>query len=360
MAGNDTPKTVHGERSCLSRPGSCRLARPERTPAGVAEHPKEARMSSPPKSAKTDSDSSALRAVDPEIHELIRLETKRQDEFVRLIPSENYASAAVMEATGSILNNKYSEGYPGTPLLRRAGVHRPGRDARDRAREKPVRHAARERATVLGLARESGRVPRAREARRSGHGVGVAVRRPPHARLGRELLRHPLHVDAVRGRSRDAPRRLESRRVARARDAAQAHLLRRHGVSAHLGLRGLRARSRRPSAPCSSPTSRISRASSSPARIRIRIPHATIVTTTTHKTLRGPRGGMILSDGTHAKEIDRAVFPGLQGGPHNHTTAAIAVALKEAATSEFRALRRSKSSRTRRRSPQRCRSAASA
>jgi glycine hydroxymethyltransferase len=66
-------------------------------------------------------------------------------------------------------------------------------------------------------------------------------------------------------------------------------------------------------------------------------PHAAIVTTTTHKTLRGPRGGMILCNAAHAKEIDRAVFPGLQGGPHNHTTAAIAVALKEAATPEFRA-----------------------
>jgi glycine hydroxymethyltransferase len=69
-------------------------------------------------------------------------------------------------------------------------------------------------------------------------------------------------------------------------------------------------------------------------------PHAKIVTTTTHKTLRGPRGGMILCDAAHAKEIDRAVFPGLQGGPHNHTTAAIAVALKEAATDDFRAYAR--------------------
>jgi glycine hydroxymethyltransferase len=66
-------------------------------------------------------------------------------------------------------------------------------------------------------------------------------------------------------------------------------------------------------------------------------PHAKIVTTTTHKTLRGPRGGMILCDAAHAKDIDRAVFPGLQGGPHNHTTAAIAVALKEAATDDFSA-----------------------
>jgi glycine hydroxymethyltransferase len=63
--------------------------------------------------------------------------------------------------------------------------------------------------------------------------------------------------------------------------------------------------------------------------------HAGIITTTTHKTLRGPRGAMIMSDAEHAKAIDRAVFPGLQGGPHNHTTAAIAVALREAAQPEF-------------------------
>jgi glycine hydroxymethyltransferase len=65
--------------------------------------------------------------------------------------------------------------------------------------------------------------------------------------------------------------------------------------------------------------------------------HAEVVSTTTHKTLRGPRGAMLMSTAEHAKAIDRAVFPGLQGGPHNHTTAAIAVALKEAATEEFSA-----------------------
>jgi glycine hydroxymethyltransferase len=61
-----------------------------------------------------------------------------------------------------------------------------------------------------------------------------------------------------------------------------------------------------------------------------------VITTTTHKTLRGPRGAMIMSKAEHAKDVDRAVFPGLQGGPHNHTTAAIAVALREAAQPEFR------------------------
>jgi glycine hydroxymethyltransferase len=64
--------------------------------------------------------------------------------------------------------------------------------------------------------------------------------------------------------------------------------------------------------------------------------HAAVITTTTHKTLRGPRGAMVMSTAEHAKAIDKAVFPGLQGGPHNSTTAAIAVALKEAATDEFR------------------------
>jgi len=66
------------------------------------------------------------------------------------------------------------------------------------------------------------------------------------------------------------------------------------------------------------------------------VPHADVISTTTHKTLRGPRGAMLMSKAEYAKAIDRAVFPGLQGGPHNHTTAAIAVALREAATAEFR------------------------
>jgi glycine hydroxymethyltransferase len=67
------------------------------------------------------------------------------------------------------------------------------------------------------------------------------------------------------------------------------------------------------------------------------IPHADVVMTTTHKSLRGPRGAMILCKAEHADAIDRAVFPALQGGPHNHTTAAIAVALQEASTAEFKA-----------------------
>ena len=81
--------------------------------------------------------------------------------------------------------------------------------------------------------------------------------------------------------------------------------------------------------------------------------HADVITTTTHKTLRGPRGAMIMCTREHAKAIDKAVFPGLQGGPHNHTTAGIAVALHEAAQPSVPRLRRSRSSPTPRRSPRR-------
>ena len=87
--------------------------------------------------------------------------------------------------------------------------------------------------------------------------------------------------------------------------------------------------------------------------------HADVVTTTTHKTLRGPRGAMLLSGAEHATALDRAVFPGLQGGPHDHTTAAIAVALHEAAQPGLRRVRAGRSWRTPTRWPRRCRSAAS-
>ena len=128
-------------------------------------------------------------------------------------------------------------------------------------------------------------------------------------------------------------------------------MVRRHGHSAHHRLRRLRRRSPRRSAPSSSPTSRTSPGSSPAARIRRRCAHADVISTTTHKTLRGPRGGMLMCKAQHAGAIDKAVFPGLQGGPHNQTTAGIAVALKEASTDDVQEVRARRSSRTPRRWP---------
>ena len=206
------------------------------------------------------SDMPALRATDPEIHRLIALETRRQDEFIRLIPSENYASTAVMEATGSILNNKYSEGYPGKRYYE-------GQEYVDQVETLAIERAKR----LFGMQHANVQPYSGSPANQA---VYLALAKPGEPVMGLGLpfgghLTHGWGVNfsgivyksvAVRGRSRDASRRPESRRDAREGDAAEAHLLRRHGVSAHLGLRGLRDDRARPSAPCSSPTSRTSRA----------------------------------------------------------------------------------------------------
>jgi glycine hydroxymethyltransferase len=277
----------------------------------------------------------ALRATDPELFELIRLETKRQHEFIRLIPSENYASEAVMEATGSILNNKYSEGYPGRRYYE-------GQDYIDR-----IETLAIERAKALFGARHANVQPYSGSPANQAaylalvkpgetvmglglpfgghltHGWGVnfsgihyrAVQYDVHPET------HRVDLDRVEALARETrpkvifcggtayPRVWDFEGFARIADTVGATLV---ADIAHIA--GLVVAGAHPHP----------------------FPHAKIITTTTHKTLRGPRGGMILSDGTYAKELDRAVFPGLQGGPHNHTTAAIAVALKEAATEDFR------------------------
>ena len=281
------------------------------------------------------SDMPALAAVDPDIHALILKETRRQDEYIRLIPSENYASQAVMEATGSVLTNKYSEGYPGRryyegqdyiDLIETIAIDRakalfgvshanvqpysgsPANQAVYLALVKPGE-------TVMGLGLPfGGHLTHGWNVNFSGIHYN-AVQYDVHPTT------HVVDLDSVESLARKArpkiivcggtayPRTWDFAGFAAVAEAVGAILV---ADIAHIA--GLVAAGVHPSP----------------------FPHAPIATTTTHKTLRGPRGGMVLSDGTHAKDIDRAVFPGLQGGPHNHTTAAIAVALKEAASEDFR------------------------
>jgi glycine hydroxymethyltransferase len=281
------------------------------------------------------SDMPALRATDPEIHRLIALEAKREAEFIRLIPSENYASDAVMEATGSILANKYSEGYPGKRYYE-------GQDYIDQveslaierakalfgmqhANVQPYSGSPANQAVYLALAKPGEHVmglglPFGGHLT---HGWGVnfsgIVYRADQYEVDPETHRVDLNrVEALAKKTRPKlifcggtayPRTWDYAGFAQIAQAVGAVLV---ADIAHIA--GLIVAGAHPHP----------------------YPHATIITTTTHKTLRGPRGGMILCNAAHAKEIDRAVFPGLQGGPHNHTTAAIAVALKEASTAEFR------------------------
>src|SRR5213079_2364946 len=276
-----------------------------------------------------------LAAVDPEIADLIVAEERRQRDKVRLIPSENYVSYAVLAATGSVLTNKYSEGYAGKRYYEGQQVIDPLETlAIERAKSLfEVEHAnvqpysgspanlavylafCEPGDTVMGMALPMGG--------HLTHGWGVSVTGKWFRSVQYEVRRDTgrVDLDAVRELALGErpklifcggtaiPRLIDFEGFAAIAEEVEAILC---ADIAHIA--GLVAGGAHPS----------------PA------PHADVISTTTHKTLRGPRGAMLMSREEHASALDRAVFPGLQGGPHNHTTAAIAVALHEAATDEFR------------------------
>jgi glycine hydroxymethyltransferase len=276
-----------------------------------------------------------LRTTDPQIADLVAAENIRQRDTVRLIASENYASAAVLEATGTVLTNKYSEGYPGKRYYE-------GQQVIDQ-----VETLAIERAKALFGVEHANVQPYSGSP--ANLAVYLAFLEPGETVMGMALpagghLTHGWSVSATGKwfRAVQYGVRKDSGRVDMndVRDLAReerpkvifcggtaipriidfpafAEIAREVGAVlvadiAHIA--GLVAGGAHPSP----------------------VGYADVITTTTHKTLRGPRGAMIMSTAEHAKALDKAVFPGLQGGPHNHTTAAIAVALREAATEDFR------------------------
>jgi glycine hydroxymethyltransferase len=282
------------------------------------------------------SDPSALCTTDPEIYRLIGLETKRQDEFIRLIPSENYASSAVMEATGSILNNKYSEGYPGRRYYE-------GQEFIDQ-----VETLAIERAKALFGMQHANVQPYSGSP--ANQAVYLALAKPGDAVMGLGLpfgghLTHGWGVNfsgivyhAAQYDVDPDTHLVDLDRVETLAKTVRPKLIFCGGTAYprtwdYAGFASIAASVGAVLVADIAHIAGLVVAGAHPHPY----PHAPIVTTTTHKTLRGPRGGMVLCDAAYGKDIDRAVFPGLQGGPHNHTTAAIAVALKEAATPEFRA-----------------------
>lgn len=274
--------------------------------------------------------------VDPEIASLVSAEETRQFESVRLIASENYASRAVIEVGGSALNNKYSEGYPGKryyegqdniDAIETLAIERlKSLFGVDHANVQPYSGSPANLAvyfafcqpgdTIMGLGLPSGG--------HLTHGWKVSISgtyfRSIQYGVRREDAR--IDMDEVASLARThRPKLLWCGTSAYPRIidfAAFAEIAREVGAIlvadiAHIS--GLVAGKVHPS----------------PAGL------AEVITSTTHKTFRGPRGGMILCDQKHQKAIDRAVFPGLQGGPHNGATAGIAVAARLASTPDFRA-----------------------
>ena len=246
-----------------------------------------------------------------------------------------------MEATGSVPHEQVLRGVRAQALLRGAAGRRPGRGAGHRAAEGALRRGARQRAALLGQPREPRRLLRVLPAGRHHHGPRP---RPPAA----------TSRTATRCRSRASTSRACSTACGGTTTAStwtrcatsRASTARSSSGAARRPTRA-RSTSRR-SAPSPTRSGRILVADIAhisglvcagvhPSPVGI----ADVVTSTTHKTFRGPRGGMIFCKKEHAAAIDRAVFPGLQGGPHNHVTAAIAVAAHEAARPEFKTYARS-------------------
>ena len=277
----------------------------------------------------------SLAERDPEIARLIREEEVRETVKLRLIPSENYVSRAVLEATGSILTNKYSEGYAGKRYYE-------GQQIIDQVEELAVSRLkdlfgvdhvnvqpysgspanlavylafCQPHDTIMGLGLPSGG--------HLTHGSAVSITGKYFKSVGYNVSQSDQRIDFAEVRrlalehkpkilwcgTTAYPRSLDFAKFREIADEVGAKLC---ADIAHIA--GLVVGGAHPS----------------PVGL------ADVITSTTHKTLRGPRGGIVMCKQEFAKDIDRAVFPGLQGGPHNHTTAGIAVAAKEAATPEFK------------------------
>src|SRR3954468_24215869 len=285
----------------------------------------------------------ALSTVDPEIQKLIDEENVREHETMRLIASENYASRAVMEATGSCLTNRYSEGYAKKRYYE-------GQQVIDQVEELAIARLK----ALFGKTAAPGAEDdlHVNVQPYSGSPANLAVYlpfcQPGDVVMGLGLaagghLTHGHTVSITGKYFKSVPYgvRREDHRIDmdEVRKLALEHRpkLIWCGTTAYprtLDFAAFRSIADEVGAIFAADIAHISGlvcAGVHPSPIGI----ADVVTSTTHKTFRGPRGGMIFCKKQHAAAIDRAVFPGLQGGPHNHTTAAIAVAAKEALDPSF-------------------------
>jgi glycine hydroxymethyltransferase len=276
-----------------------------------------------------------LSVRDPEIARLIHEEEVRETVKLRLIPSENYVSRAVLEATGSVLTNKYSEGYAGKRYYEgQQIVDQVENLACDRIKAlfgvdhvnvQPYSGSPANLAVYLAFCQPHDPV------------MGLGLPAGGHLTHGWNVSITGKYFKSVGYGVRQSDQRIDFAEVRKLALEHKPKIL-WCGTTAYaraLEFDKFAEIAREVGAKLCADISHISGlvvggAHASPVGI------ADIITSTTHKTLRGPRGGMVMCKAEYAKDIDRAVFPGLQGGPHNHTTAGIAVAAREASTPEFK------------------------
>lgn len=277
-----------------------------------------------------------LSVADPEVAAIIRTENKRQHNKIRLIPSENYASRAVLEATGTILTNKYSEGYAQDRYYEgQQQIDKLEMLCIERAKQlfgaehinvQPYSGSPANQAVYVGLASPGDVV------------MGLSLAHGGHLTHGDKVSISGMHYKAVQYGVREEDGEIDYAQVEALAKEHKPKLL-FCGATAYpriIDFARFAAIGKSVGAIVVADIAHISglvAAGVHPSPV----PHVDVVTTTTHKSLRGPRGGMIMCKKEYADALDKAVFPGLQGGPHNHTTAGLAVALKEAMTPEFKA-----------------------
>ncbi len=275
-----------------------------------------------------------LKTIDPEIYEIMRRETERQRNKLNLIASENYASRAVLQAQGSVMTNKYAEGYPGKryyggcefvdeaeilaierakKLFKAEHVNvqpHSGTQANMAVYLAFLKHGD----TIMSMdLSHGGHLSHGSPVNFSGklfnivpYGVSRETKTIDYDALSELAKKHKPKL-IISGASA-YPREIDFKRYREIADEAGSLLLADIAHIAGLVVAGIH---------------------SDP------VPYADFVTSTTHKTLRGPRGGMIMCKSEYAKEIDKTVFPGIQGGPLMHVIAAKAVAFKEAMDKDF-------------------------
>ena len=276
-----------------------------------------------------------LKTIDPEIFHILRQETERQRNKLNLIASENYASRAVLQAQGSVMTNKYAEGYPGkryyggceyVDMAENLAIERAKNlFGAEHVNVQPHSGSQANMAVYLAMLKygdtimsmdlsHGGHLSHGSPVNFSGklfkivpYGVSRETKTIDYDELSELARRHKPKL-IVSGASA-YPRELDFKRFREIADEAGALLLADIAHIAGLVVAGIHMDP---------------------------VPYADFVTTTTHKTLRGPRGGMIMCRSDFAKDIDKTVFPGIQGGPLMHVIAAKAVAFKEAMNPDFK------------------------
>jgi len=275
-----------------------------------------------------------LKTIDPEIYEIMRHEIDRQRTKLNLIASENYASRAVLQAQGSVMTNKYAEGYPGkryyggcefVDAAETLAIERAKKLFKAEHVNVQPHSGSQANMAVYFAMLNPGDTIMSMDLSHGGHlshgspvnfsgklfkivpyGVSRETRMIDYDELSKIAREHKPKI-IVSGASA-YPRELDFKRLREIADESGSLLLADIAHIAGLVVAGIH---------------------SDP------VPYADFVTTTTHKTLRGPRGGMVMCRQEYAKDIDKTVFPGIQGGPLMHVIAAKAVAFKEAMSKEF-------------------------